>query len=179
MRRLEQPIKLHYNQFGLIAFAVLLFAVLPELLSFRGAEHVMYWDITDLPKKAKPMVVAVEPDSSIWTNGKLVSLNQLEDMAKAAQVADRPVLLKPDPCANYNVVALAIVTLKRSGVVARLAPPDFPTIFGKPSGDRLSQSQLERNGADMPRAPYCDLFFMTSIRYSRPSPVRRRPMPRL
>lgn len=132
--REELPLVLNWRQYGIVAAMIFLLASLPVFFSLRQPEHIILLELGPVPTgmKIKEMSVAIFPSGEIQVDQKPVSLIQLSDLAKAATVQNRSIVVDPDQCALHNIVTMAIAALKRTGNPAiRLAKPRYPVIFGK------------------------------------------------
>jgi biopolymer transport protein ExbD len=134
--QIYDPITLRREQFGLVAFAVMLFAFLPSLLSIPPIWHVLELEFAakDRAQPLRALAVRVAENGEVSVEGQPVTLLMLMDrvLIERSRKSVMPISFHPDACAPYDVVLKTMAVLKRSAHPdIRLAKPEFTTSFGK------------------------------------------------
>lgn len=153
-----EPIGLRSNQFGLVAAIAILAAWIPNLVSIPPITHIVKMDIGERTSRLgnDGLMVEVLETSEVRANGLPITLYELSMLAHKLKPQTGRVVLKPDPCAPYDMVIKTIATLKREAPNSfSFADPDYSTSFGKASRtpDKRAFEGVLWPNADMSNSP--------------------------
>ncbi len=145
-----EPVSLQRGQFGLIAFVSLFAAWIPIAVSIAPATHVTEVDIGQaaMQSGSAPLLVEILATSAIRVNQRDIALIDLMKLSDKMAMRSRHIVLKPQPCAPYDMVLKAVVVLKRSSVSFAFADPDYSTSFGKSDAGTSRESRRFNFGAE-------------------------------